>query len=478
MALLQLELLAGDLAPAGTTLGGDHEDPNTGEAMAPRLASTNEAVERALAAAWEAWGEGADCSIGPARGAWSGLSVEERADVLGRLADQIDARAEQIAVAEALDTGVPISVTRMIAGSLGDTMRAVAALAVETLAPRALDAGGRRVEQLRPPWGPALLLVPWNAPAPTAVGKIANALAAGCPAVLKPSEHAVAACSLIAEAAVSAGVPAGALQVVHGDGRLGAQLAADPRVRAIALTGGQASGRAVAAAAAPRMAALRLELGGTNPAVVTADADAEAAAEALIRGMTKLSGQWCEAPRRVLVASGLHDALHDALLDRLSAIKVGSSMDETTQLGPIGNRPHLRRVCARLDQPLREGGFFLAPTIRTGLAPTATHEELFAPVLALHPVADDEEAIQAANAAGDGLAAYVFAGDDERALALARRLHAGEVRIGGTGLLDLAPAAEQSFWGSSGIGAHGRHNALAFFTGARVVGVDDRSAPI
>jgi betaine-aldehyde dehydrogenase len=153
-------------------------------------------------------------------------------------------------------------------------------------------------------------------------------------------------------------------------------------------------------------------------------------------------------------------------------------MDETTQLGPIGNRPHFQRVCARLDEPLREGGFFLAPTIRTGLAPTATHEELFAPVLALHPVADDEEAIQAANAPGDGLAAYVFAGDDERALALARRLHAGEVRIGGTGLLDLAPAVEQSFWGSSGIGAHGRHNALAFFTGARVVGVDDRSAPI
>jgi betaine-aldehyde dehydrogenase len=96
-------------------------------------------------------------------------------------------------------------------------------------------------------------------------------------------------------------------------------------------------------------------------------------------------------------------------------------------------------------------------------------------VLALHPVADDEEAVQAANAPGDGLAAYVFAGDDERALALARRLHVGEVRIGGTGLLDLAPAVEQSFWGSSGIGAHGRHNALAFFTGARVVGVDDRS---
>src|SRR4051794_2402210 len=465
MSLVQLELVAGELAPPGAALGGDHDDPNSGEAIAPRLASTEEAVERALAASFASWEEGHG-------------SVQERAEMLGRLAGEVDTRAEQIAVAEALDTGVPISVTRMIAGSLGDTMRSVAALGVETLAPKALDAGGRRVEQLRPPWGPAALLVPWNAPAPTAVGKIANALAAGCPAVLKPSEHAVAACSLIAEAAVSAGVPAGALQVVHGDGRLGAQLAADPRVRAIALTGGQASGHAVAAAAAPRMAALRLELGGTNPAVVTADADAEAAAEALIRGMTKLSGQWCEAPRRVLVASGLHDPLQEALLDRLSAIEVGSSLDEATQLGPIGNRPHFRRVCARLDQPLREGGFFLAPTILTGLAPTATQEELFAPVLALHPVADDEEAIQAANAPGDGLAAYVFAGDDERALALARRLHAGEVRIGGTGLLDLAPAAEQSFWGSSGIGAHGRHNALAFFTGARVVGVDDRSAPI
>jgi betaine-aldehyde dehydrogenase len=216
MTLLQLELVAGELARPGATLGGDHEDPNTGEAMAPRLASTDEAVQRALAAAWKAWGDGGVGPPGP--GGWSGLSVGERAEVLGRLAGAIDARAEQIAVAEALDTGVPISVTRMIAASLGDTMRAVAALAVETLAPRALDAGGRRVEQLRPPWGPAALLVPWNAPAPTAVGKIANALAAGCPAIVKPSEHAVAACSLVAEAAVGAAVPAGALQVVLGDG--------------------------------------------------------------------------------------------------------------------------------------------------------------------------------------------------------------------------------------------------------------------
>jgi acyl-CoA reductase-like NAD-dependent aldehyde dehydrogenase len=343
------------------------------------------------------------------------------------------------------------------------------------LAPRALDADGRRVEQLRPPWGPAALLIPWNAPAPTAIGKIANALAAGCPAIVKPSEHAVAACSLVAEAAVAAGLPPGALQVVHGDGRLGAQLAADPRVRAIALTGGQGSGRAVAAAAAPRMAALRLELGGTNPAVVTADADTEAAAEALVRGMTKLSGQWCEAPRRVLVAAELHDSLREALVERLSAVRAGSSLDEGTELGPIGNRPHFERVCARLGRIApSDGGFFLAPAIVAG----SPRDELFAPVLAVHPVKSEEEAIAEANAPGDGLAAYVFAGDDERALALARRLHAGEVRIGGTGLLDLAPAAEQSFWGSSGVGAHGRHNALAFFTGARVVGVDDPSAPI
>ena len=99
-------------------------------------------------------------------------------------------------------------------------------------------------------------------------------------------------------------------------------------------------------------------------------------------------------------------------------------------------------------------------------------------MLALHPVASEDEAIVEANAPGDGLAAYVFAGDDETALGLARRLHAGEVRINGTGMLDLALAAEQSFWGSSGIGAHGRHNALEFFTGARVVGVDDPAAPI
>src|SRR3954452_24851355 len=375
MSLVQLELVAGELAPPGAALGGDHEDANSGEAIAPRLASTEEAVERALAASFASWEDGHG-------------SVQERAEMLGRLAGEVDTRAERIAVAEALDTGVPISVTRMIAGSLGDILGAVSALAVETLAPRSLEADGRRVEQLRPPWGPAALLVPWNAPAPTATGKIANALAAGCPAIVKPSEHAGAACSLIAEAAVAAGFPAGALQVVHGDGRLGAQLATDPRIRAVALTGAQASGRAVAAAAAPRMAALRLELGGTNPAVVTADADVEATADALVKGMTKLSGQWCEAPRRVLVAAEVHDPLREALVERLRAVKVGSSLDEATELGPIGNRPHFERVCARLDRIVpSDGGFFLAPAIVAG----SPHDEIFAPVLALHAVASEEE---------------------------------------------------------------------------------------
>jgi phenylacetaldehyde dehydrogenase len=479
----QADLVLGRRSLATVDLGGRHEDPNTGAALAPRRGSAPEVVERALAAANAAWGRGA--------GPWSGLPVAERASHLDRLADAVAVRTDAIAVAEALDTGVPVGVTRAIAGSLPDLLRAVAERGRALLAPRALPAGKRRVEVLRPPWGPAALVVPWNAPAPIATTKLANALVAGCPAVLKPSEHAPAACGLLADAAVEAGLPPGALQLVHGGPEVGARLAADARVRAISFTGSGAAGRAVAAAAAPRMAALQLELGARNPAVVLADADVPRAAGQLARGATKLNGQWCEAPRRVLVDAAVHDALVEALAAELRAVRAGPSTEPGTALGPIAHRAQRDRLLGQLEALRALGGtvtacgeapggegFHLAPALVTGLPPDAGGEELLGPVLTVHAVAGEREALRAANAADDGLAAYVFAGDGDRAFALGRALHAGEVRLGGTGLLDLAPGAVQSFWGASGSGGHGAAEVLLSFTGARVVGEDDPSAPI
>ncbi len=273
-----IELIAGALGEPAAVLDGQLEDSDDGSLLGPQRASTGGERQDALATAHAAW----------AGGSWSGLDLPDRADALERLAAELDRRAETIALLDTVDSGVPLAVTTAIAGSLGDVVRLVVARARVTGDVRTLDAGGRRVEVLRLPWGPALLLTPFNAPAPTAVEKVANALAAGCPAILKPSAHAPSSAGQIAEAAVAADLPPGALQIVHGGTDAARRLVADPRVRVISLTGGQAAGRSIAAAAAPRMAALQLELGGSNPSVVAEDADVSHAAAALAAGMTKL----------------------------------------------------------------------------------------------------------------------------------------------------------------------------------------------
>lgn len=473
-----VELVAGRLGEPAMVLEGRLEDPDDGSLLGPQRASAAAAVEDALAAAHAAWADGG----------WSGLDLEARTEALERLAAELDRRAETIALLDAIDSGVPLGVTRAIAGSLGDAVRAVVAHARRAGDARPLDAAGRRVEMLRLPWGPALLLTPFNAPSPTAVGKVANALAAGCPAILKPSEHAPASAGQIAEAAVAVSLPPGALQIVHGGADTARRLAADPRVRIISLTGGQAAGRAVAAAAGPRMTALQLELGGSNPAVVTDDADVGATAAALAAGMTKLNGQWCEAPRRVLVDRSRHDGLVEALRDALGTLRIGPARAPGTEMGPLahrGQRDLVRRQVAALGgaatatAPVPDGpGLYQSPSLVTGLAPDAVREEIFGPVLTVHPTYGDAEAIAAANATGDGLAAFVFAGDSERAFDIGRALHAGEVRIGGTHLLDLAPGSTQSFWGSSGIGAHGDAEVFEAYRGSRIVGEDDPELPI
>jgi betaine-aldehyde dehydrogenase len=251
----------------------------------------------------------------------------------------------------------------------------------------------------------------------------------------------------------------------------------------ISLTGSQAAGQAIAAAAAPRMAALQLELGGVNPAIVTDDADTAATAAWLAEGATKLNGQWCEAPRRILVASTRHDELVDALRASFATIAIGPTGDPTTQLGPLAHRAHRDRVLAQIAglggethaPAAPDDGFFLAPTLVTR-ADAAT--EIFAPVLTIRATTSHNDAIAAANSLGDGLAAYVFSEDTEHAFAIGHRLHAGEIRIGGTHLLDLAPGSAQSFWGSSGIGGHGVTDILRRHTGLRVIGEDNPTLPI
>jgi phenylacetaldehyde dehydrogenase len=478
-----VDLIEGRRQVPTRTLTGTLDDPNTGLWLQPRLATAAADVERAIAAAH---------AVHLSR-SWADLGVEGRAEALLSLAGELADRAGRLALAEAINTGTVIALTTPITQGCSDQVRGLVAQLRATGTVQELPGRGRGgpVRLRRDPWGPAAVLAPWNAPAPIAVARSAAALAAGCPVILKPSEWAPGSCDLLADAVVAAGLPAGVFQLVHGAGEVGAQLTRDERIRAIALTGGQATGRSIAAAAAPHFTRLQLELGGNNPVIVREDADVALTARALARGMTILNGQWCEGPGRVFVPARLHDPLVEALLTELSEVVIGPSTEPGSAMGPIAHRAHRDHLLGRIDALTAAGGraltatteppdrgWFLAPTVVVGVDSTQAMAEIFGPVVTLHPVHDDAQALAEANASPDGLAGYVFGTDTGAALALGERLRGGEIKVNGTSLFDLTAASHQSFWGTSGHGGHGDGEALEFFRGNRIVGVDDPDAPV
>lgn len=453
-------------------------DPNTGEAVQQLRASSPAQLERAIVVAERVHRDGS----------WRSAGVSERAAVLDRFADALAERSEDIAVLDAVNTGVPVSVTRMFSASLAGTVRQAATLAVELGDQETLPAEQGPVLLRRVAWGPTALIIPWNAPSAIMVKKMAFALAAGAPVVVKPSPYAPWSAQLIADAAAST-LPAGVFGVVLGAGEIGAALCADPRITAISMTGSTGTGKAIARAAADNLTRLRLELGSTNPAVVCADADLPSAAQSLCDGMVKLNGQWCEAPRSVFVDRSVHAEFVEALSALVSQMSVGSSLDEATQIGPMAHaarrielehqRDQLvssgRRVVASVDVPT-DGAFF-GPTIVDGDGPDLG-EEVFGPMLVVQSCASEAEAVARANQVAGGLAAYVFTRDIARGLGLTGRLYGGEVKLNGTSVLDMSAESAQSFFGHSGLGGHGDRDVLQFYSGKQVAGLDLADPPI
>jgi phenylacetaldehyde dehydrogenase len=463
---------------------GTLADPNTGAAIGPQLATTAQQVEAALVAA-----DNLHRSGDLAR-----RTIEARAALLEDIAAGLALRTEDLAYEDAMSTGNAIRVARSMAAYIGP--RVLSSLSqLRAIGESEVLDEGRLVRLLRRPLGPAVVLAPWNAPTFVAVAKLSSALAAGCPVILKPSEWAPGGCQIVAEiideAVARHGFPATTFQLVHGAAAVGAQLAGDQRVRAISFTGGAPAGRAVAAAAAPHFSALQLELGGHNPALVLEDADIDLTARALVDGMTKLNGQWCEAPGKVLVAASRHDELVDALLLHLGKQTVGHCLDEATDVGPLAYELHRARLQSEVDRLVDAGGvrltsgsvtelggWFFAPSVVVGLPAAASTHELFGPVVTVHAVTTVQEALEAADGPETGLAGFVFGSDTATAVDIASRIPAGEIRVNGCKLADLADGSEQSFWNNAGIGGHGPTDMVRFFQGRRTVGIDDPTLPI
>lgn len=480
----QRDFICGAWSTPQNDLGADLTDPNTGAVLQRQLQTGAADVDRAVAAA----------AALHAAGTWRNTPVPTRIAVLRRTADLLAERAGDIARHDAINTGVVVSVTELFAQGLSDAMCAAADHLQADPGDRDAAEPGRPVRLRRLPWGPVAVIAPWNAPSFIVAKKTAFALAAGAPVIAKPSNWAPASSALVAEAiqqaVAEAGLPPEIFQLVHGGREVGQQLAADPRVRALSFTGGRAAGVAVAHAAATDCKALQLELGSNNPAIVRADADIDATAEALVAGFTKLNGQWCESPGSVAVVAARHAELIDALLDRLRAIKLGHSLDPEAVMGPQAHHDqyqHVSRAVAKLSAaggvvhsvtPVPDAGFFHAPVVIDGAPTELTVDEIFGPVLTVHRVADDAEALALANSRSTGLAGYVFGTDLDEAMALGGELTCGEVKINGTSVLDLVPDSTQGFWGASGVGCHGDAELLQFFRGARIVGVDRPGLPI
>jgi len=461
--------IAGDWAAPGVELSNDVTDSNTGAVIIRQRGSTPAQIATAV-----------ECADAAHRsGAWSGMRPQDRADALTRIGGALDDVAEEIAHSDARSTGVPIVNTRTLATVCGAAFRTAAALTVEPdLVQREAN-----FEVQRLPLGPAAIIAPWNAPAGIACHKLASALAAGCPVLYKPSEWAPLSGQRIAEVIARVGLPNGVFQLLHGDGVTGGVLTSDARVASVSFTGGLEAGRAVAVACAQQIKPAQLELGGNNPLIVLPGADLDAAVEGIVTALTTLNGQWCRALGRLLVHKTLVDDVLEATLRRLENLRVGSSLDEATEMGPVVHEQHRQLIAVALDTYRKKGGvvhmsgklpggdgWFVLPALVTGLAPEDALDEVFGPVATVHEFDSVAEAVQLANMAPYGLAAYVFGGAED-AYEVARQLESGTVKINQVTLFSPHPEAPRPAWKLSGIGEEGTHETFEFFRGSRVIGV-------
>ncbi len=369
---------------------------------------------------------------------------------------------------------------------------------ISSLIGTSFDGAFGRIDTARLPWGPALIIGPWNAPVSTVASKIAIALAVGCPVILKPSEWAPRGTDLMGRAIHAAGLPAGVFQMIHGGANIGAMLVNDPRVRCVQFTGSETVGRTVARACVEQLKPCLLELGGSSPMLVLEDADVPTAAAGVLRGLTLLNGQWCCGLNRLLVHTSLLEPLLVEVLARLKTLAVGPSdvaapAGQPEPLGPLCHAAYaqqLRELVADLQakggvahaptllpaDPALAGGNFFAPTLVTGVAHAECLAEIFGPVATVHSFASDAEALAMANAAPGFLMGAVYTRDLERGLRLASQFRASICMVNGQefGLNTGGPEHPAvSFWGTSGFGRDCSQEALvSFFTGSRATGVN------
>jgi 5-carboxymethyl-2-hydroxymuconic-semialdehyde dehydrogenase len=457
-----LHFIAGDFTDAGSEDSFVTLNPATNEPLAEVARGGEPQVAQAAAAASKAFPR------------WRALSAKERGRLMLAIAERLVAKTEELSTVECLDSGQVLRIVRAQVARAAENFSFYAEYAQRLFEGHTYPMDDRFLfYTVREPVGPVGIITPWNAPLMLATWRVAPALVAGNTVILKPAEWAPLTANLLAEAIAEAGVPPGVFNVVHGFGEeAGAALVSHPQVPLITLTGETTTGKTVMANAAQHLKKLSLELGGKSPAILFADAELEAALDAIVFQIFSFNGERCTANSRLLVERPILDRVLQEVTRRARNLRLGDPLDPATELGPLIHPEHLERVLRYVAIGQEEGaqllcggrrwgerGNFMEATVFFGNnAMRIAQEEIFGPVLVVIPFDTEEQAVQLANDSSYGLAAYVFTSNLERGHRVARKLETGMVWLGSHNVRHLPTP----FGGVKGSGTHREGGLYAF----------------
>ena len=410
--------------------------------------------------------------------AWRAMDGDRRKALLHRIADAIEARADEIALVEVMDTGQAVRFMAKAALRGAENFRYFADLAPTARDGQTLHAPGQINLTSRSPIGPVGIITPWNTPFMLSTWKIAPALAAGCTVVHKPAEFSPLTARLMVEIAESAGLPPGVWNLVNGLGEeAGRALTEHPDIKAIGFVGESRTGSMIMKQGADTLKRVHFELGGKNPVVVFADADLDRAADAAVFMIYSLNGERCTSSSRLLVEASIYDRFTATVAEKTKRIPVGHPLDPKTVVGPLIHPVHEKKVLdyialgqsegatlvtgGKFDGP--GGGCYVAPTLFTNATNRMriAQEEIFGPVLTAIPFADETEALALANDTQYGLTGYLWTADVTRAFRFTEALEAGMIWVNSENLRHLPTP----FGGvkNSGIGRDGSDWSFDFY---------------
>ncbi|MCE8509151.1 5-carboxymethyl-2-hydroxymuconate semialdehyde dehydrogenase [Ruegeria pomeroyi] len=416
--------------------------------------------------------------------AWRDMPATERRAILIRIAEGIEARAEEIALCECWDTGQTWRFMSKAALRGAENFRYFADQVVQARDGQHLKSPTLMNITTRVPIGPVGVITPWNTPFMLSTWKIAPALAAGCTVVHKPAELSPLSARLLIEIAEEAGLPPGVLNLVNGFGEdAGKALTEHPLIKAVAFVGESRTGSMIVKQGADTLKRVHLELGGKNPVIVFDDADIERALDAVIFMIYSINGERCTSSSRLLVQDGIREEFEARLVERVNNIKVGHPLDPATEIGPLIGEEHFAKVTSYFDIARQDGatvaaggkvvgdqGYFVRPTLFTGAnnQMRIAREEIFGPVLTSIPFSTEEEALQIANDTPYGLTGYLWTNDLTRALRFTDKLEAGMIWVNSENVRHLPTP----FGGvkASGIGRDGGDWSFEFYMEQKHIG--------